>query len=93
MQIDDTIAAIITGGASGLGEATARMLRAKGAKVAILDMQEERGRSVAAEIGAVFQRCDVTDEASVVAALAAARAANGQERIVANCAGSRRPSA
>ena len=87
MQIDNSIAAIVTGGASGLGEATARMLRSKGAKVAILDMQEERGKAVAAEIGAIFQRCDVTDEASVDAALAAARAANGQERIAANCAG------
>jgi NAD(P)-dependent dehydrogenase (short-subunit alcohol dehydrogenase family) len=87
MQIDSTTAAIVTGGASGLGEATARMLRARGAKVALLDMQEERGRAVAAEIGAVFCRCDVTDEASVDAALAAARAANGQERIAANCAG------
>jgi NAD(P)-dependent dehydrogenase (short-subunit alcohol dehydrogenase family) len=87
MKIDPSLAAVVTGGASGLGEATARMLRAEGAKVAILDMQEERGRKVAAEIGAVFALCDVTNEASVDAALAAARAANGQERVVANCAG------
>ncbi len=87
MQIDSSLAAVVTGGASGLGEATTRMLRAKGAKVAILDMQEERGRNVAAETGAFFHPCDVTNEASVDAALAAARAANGQERVVANCAG------
>ncbi len=87
MIIDSSVSAIVTGGASGLGEATARMLRARGAKVAILDMQEERGRKVANEIGAFFHACDVTNEASVDAALAAARAANGQERIVANCAG------
>jgi len=87
MRIDSTLSAIVTGGASGLGEATARMLRSKGASVAILDLAEERGRAVAAEIGASFHRCDVTDEASVEAALAAARAEQGQERIAANCAG------
>jgi NAD(P)-dependent dehydrogenase (short-subunit alcohol dehydrogenase family) len=87
MQIDSSVAAVVTGGASGLGEATARMLRAKGAKVAILDMQEERGQKVAAEIGAFFHVCDVTNEASVDAALAAARKAHGQERVLANCAG------
>ncbi|MGL5117330.1 MAG: SDR family NAD(P)-dependent oxidoreductase [Beijerinckiaceae bacterium] len=87
MKIDGGIAAVVTGGASGLGEATARRLRTQGAKVAILDMQEERGEKVAAEIGATFHLCNVTDEASVDAALAAARAANGQERVLANCAG------
>jgi NAD(P)-dependent dehydrogenase (short-subunit alcohol dehydrogenase family) len=78
---------VVTGGASGLGEATVRMLRARGAKVAILDMQEERGQRVASETGAFFHICDVTSETSVDAALGAARAANGQERILANCAG------
>jgi NAD(P)-dependent dehydrogenase (short-subunit alcohol dehydrogenase family) len=87
MQIDSSVSAIVTGGASGLGEATARMLRSKGVKVGILDMQEERGKRIAAEIGATFHVCDVTSEASVDSALAAARVANGQERIVANCAG------
>jgi NAD(P)-dependent dehydrogenase (short-subunit alcohol dehydrogenase family) len=87
MIIDNALSAVVTGGASGLGEATARMLRAQGAKVAILDMQEERGLRIAEEIGAFFHLCDVTNEASVDAALAAARAANGQERVVANCAG------
>ncbi len=87
MKLDNSIAAVITGGASGLGEATARMLAAQGVKVAILDMAAERGAEVAKEIGAVFCEADVTDEASVDAALSRARAANGAERILVNCAG------
>lgn len=87
MKIDSSIAAVVTGGASGLGEATARMLRQQGAKVAILDMQADRGRNVAGEIGAVFCEANVTDEASVDAALEKARSANGVERILVNCAG------
>src|SRR6478736_6762285 len=87
MKLDKLMAAIVTGGASGLGEATARMLAASGAKVAILDMNAERGDAVAREIGGVFCQCDVTDEASIDSALAAARAANGIERILVNCAG------
>lgn len=80
-------AALVTGAASGLGEATARMLAAEGAKVAILDMNAERGEAIAAEIGGLFCLTDVTDEASVDAALAKARAAHGTERILVNCAG------
>ncbi len=80
-------AAIVTGGASGLGEAAARALAARGAKVAVLDVQEARGQEVAAEIGGVFARCDVTDDASVAAALAAAAAAHGPARIAVTCAG------
>lgn len=87
MKLDSSVSAVITGGASGLGEATARMLRAKGVKVGLLDMQVERGEKIAAEIGATFAQCDVTNEASVDAALATLRKANGQERILANCAG------
>jgi NAD(P)-dependent dehydrogenase (short-subunit alcohol dehydrogenase family) len=87
MKLDGSVAAVVTGGASGLGEATARMLRSAGAKVAILDMQAERGRAVAQEIGAAFCEANVTDEASVDAALAKARAENGVERILVNCAG------
>src|SRR5215218_7031658 len=87
MKLDSSIAAVVTGGASGLGEATARMLRGAGAKVAILDMQAERGQAVAGEIGAVFCEANVADEASVDAALAKAREANGVERILVNCAG------
>jgi NAD(P)-dependent dehydrogenase (short-subunit alcohol dehydrogenase family) len=87
MIIDTSISAIVTGGASGLGEATARMLAAQGARLAILDMNAERGEAVAREIGGVFCACDVADEASVDAALAKARAAHGTERILVNCAG------
>ena len=87
MKLDKSIAAVVTGGASGLGEATARMLAASGAKVAILDMQAERGRAVAGEIGGVFCEANVVDEPSVDAALARAREANGVERILVNCAG------
>lgn len=87
MKLDSSMAAIVTGGASGLGEASARMLAGQGVKVAILDMQAERGAAVASEIGAVFCEANVVDEASVDAALAKARAANGVERILVNCAG------
>lgn len=87
MRIDQDTSAIVTGGASGLGEATARTLVKAGAKVAVLDMNAERGEALASELGCTFHRTDVTDEASVDAALAAARAANGQERIAVNCAG------
>lgn len=87
MKLDSSIAAVVTGGASGLGEATARRLAAQGVRVALLDLNEERGRMVAGEIGGIFCKTDVTSEASVEAALAAARAAHGQERIAVNCAG------
>jgi NAD(P)-dependent dehydrogenase (short-subunit alcohol dehydrogenase family) len=80
-------AAVITGGASGLGEATARALAAEGAKVALFDLNEEAGEKLAAELGGVFCKVNVTDEASVDAAFAKARAAHGQERILVNCAG------
>ncbi len=79
--------AVVTGGASGLGEASARALRAHGVSVAIFDLKEEDGLQLAAELGATFCRVDVTDEASVDAGFAAARAAQGQERILVNCAG------
>lgn len=81
------VAAIVTGGASGLGEATARRLAQAGAKVAVFDMNAERGESVAAEIGGVFCSCDVTSEASVSTALNAAAARHGEARIAVNCAG------
>lgn len=87
MKLDETIAAVVTGGASGLGEATARRLAQEGVKVAILDFAVEKGAAVAAEIGGVFCRADVTSDESVEAALAQARAAQGQERILVNCAG------
>jgi len=87
MRIDPETPALVSGGASGLGEACARALAERGAPVTILDLAEERGRAVAAEIGARFARCDVTDEASVTAVLAEAEVAHGVARIAVNCAG------
>ena len=87
MILDNTVAAVVTGGASGLGAATARALAAKGVKVALFDLQEEKGKAVAAEIGGIFCECNVTDDASVDAAFAKAREAHGQERVLVNCAG------
>ena len=87
MQITSDIAAIVTGGASGLGEATARLLGERSAKVAIFDMNEERGTAVAGEIGATFCATDVSDPQSVATSFEKARAAQGQERILVNCAG------
>lgn len=80
-------AAIVTGGASGLGEATARALAAAGARIAIFDLNAERGEAVASEIGGIFCMVDVTDEASLDGGFAKARRAHGQERILVNCAG------
>lgn len=80
-------AAVVTGGASGLGAATARALAAQGVKVALFDLNEEAGEAVAKEIGGVFCKANVTDEASVDAGFEKARAAHGQERIMINCAG------
>ncbi|ANY21325.1 3-oxoacyl-[acyl-carrier-protein] reductase FabG [Tsuneonella dongtanensis] len=87
MKVDSSIAAVVTGGASGLGAATARALAAKGAKVAIFDLQEEKGKAVADEIGGVFCEVNVTSDESVDAGFAKAREAHGQERILVNCAG------
>ena len=87
MELNATISAVVTGGASGLGEATARALAATGVKVAIFDMQKELGEKVAADIGGVFCCTDVTRDDSVAEAFARARAAIGQERILVNCAG------
>lgn len=81
------VSAVVTGGASGLGEATARALAAKGAKVAIFDRDVERGTKVAGEIGGIFCEVDVTSDEKVGAAFDKARAAHGQERILVNCAG------
>lgn len=86
MDIQGT-ATVVTGGASGLGAATARTLAAAGAKVTILDLNEEAGGALAREIGGLFQPVNVTDEASIEAGLAAAEAAHGTARILVNCAG------
>ncbi|MCF1505272.1 SDR family NAD(P)-dependent oxidoreductase [Afifella sp. H1R] len=87
MQLNSDIAAIVTGGASGLGEATARMLAHQGVRVTIFDMNEEKGQVTAGDIGGTFVPVDVTDAASVEAGVEKARAAHGVERILVNCAG------
>lgn len=87
MHLGNDIAAVVTGAASGLGAATARALAAKGVRVGVLDFNAEGGETVAKAIGGTFAKCDVTNEASVDAALAAVRKAHGQERILVNCAG------
>jgi NAD(P)-dependent dehydrogenase (short-subunit alcohol dehydrogenase family) len=86
MQTQD-IAALVVGGASGLGAATARLLAAGGAKVAVLDFNFEAAQSLAAEIGGYAHRCDVTSAESAETAVAAARSAHGTARILINTAG------
>ncbi|SFL93184.1 SDR family NAD(P)-dependent oxidoreductase [Geodermatophilus ruber] len=83
------VAAVVTGGASGLGEATTRALAARGAAVTILDLQDERGKALADELGGhtTFVRTDVTDEASVQEAIADATGKDRPLRIAVNCAG------
>jgi NAD(P)-dependent dehydrogenase (short-subunit alcohol dehydrogenase family) len=80
-------AALVTGGASGLGAATARELARQGARVAVLDRNAEGAKAVAAEIGGIGVACDICDTASVMAALEAARAAHGPARMLMNVAG------
>ena len=87
MKLDNSVSAVVTGGASGLGEATARALAAKGVKVALFDLQADKGEAVAAEIGGVFCEVNVTSDESVDAGFAKARAAHGQERALVCCAG------
>ncbi len=86
MKLDKTTA-VITGGASGLGAASARELAGAGVRAAIFDRDAEKGEALAKEVGGLFCRADVTDEASVDQAFARARAQLGQERILINCAG------
>jgi len=82
-----SVKAIVTGAASGLGAATARAFRAGGAEVTIFDRDAARGAALAAEIGATYVTVDVTDEASVAAGIAAAKAAMGWLNVLVNCAG------
>lgn len=86
MDINGT-GALVSGGASGLGEATARTLAAAGAVVTIADLNEEKGRAVADEIGGVFAKTDVSDEASVASAVVAATDTGAPLRIGVSCAG------
>jgi NAD(P)-dependent dehydrogenase (short-subunit alcohol dehydrogenase family) len=87
MQLNRSVTAVVTGGASGLGEATARELAAAGVRVAIFDRDKAKGEKVAADIDGVYCEVDVTSEQSVVDGFKKARAALGQERILVNCAG------
>lgn len=87
MKIDSSVTAIVSGGASGLGEAVARNLAGSGARVCIFDLNEEKGKALSAEIGGEFIKVDVSDVESVEAGFKAARAAQGQENIFVNCAG------
>ena len=85
----DQVKAVITGGASGLGQATAARLAAAGAAVALLDVQDEAGRKAAGAIGAQasYHRCDVTDESAVDAAVRAAAERMGGLNVAVSCAG------
>lgn len=87
MKLDNSISAVVTGAASGLGEAVARALAAKDVRVTIFDMNEELGNSVASDINGQFVSVDVSDPESVQQGFEAARASHGQERIMINCAG------
>ena len=87
MKLNSDISAVITGGASGLGAATARKLAAEGVKVALFDLNAEKGEALASELGGVFCETNVTSCESVDTAFEKSRAAIGQERILINCAG------
>jgi NAD(P)-dependent dehydrogenase (short-subunit alcohol dehydrogenase family) len=87
MRVDSSVAVVVTGGASGLGEATARLLASRGARVALFDLNAQKGEELAQEIGGVFCAVNVTSDDSVDTGFAKARAAIGQERILVNCAG------
>jgi NAD(P)-dependent dehydrogenase (short-subunit alcohol dehydrogenase family) len=86
MKIDNSIAAVVTGGASGLGRASAQALADNGVKVAIFDINEEAGEAFAKEIGGVFCKVDIMSEESALAGFEKARAAHGQERVLVHCA-------
>jgi NAD(P)-dependent dehydrogenase (short-subunit alcohol dehydrogenase family) len=87
MKLNSSICAVVTGGASGLGRATAQALAAKGVRVAVFDLDAEAGEAFAAQSGGIFCKVDVTSDQEVEDAFAKARDAHGQERILVNCAG------
>lgn len=90
MHLQNT-AVLVTGGASGLGEATVLELARQGARVAILDIDRERAEGLAKLVDGLALQCDVTDAASAAAAIAAARARHGVARVLVNCAGGGKP--
>lgn len=87
MILNSSRSAVVTGGASGLGAAVAKMLSDQGVHVTIFDMNEEKGTAYAKEIGGLFHKVNVSDPDSVAAGFAAAKAARGGVQIVVNCAG------
>ena len=87
MELNSNISAVVTGGASGLGFATSTLLASHGVKIGIFDINEELGVKVASENGWTFAKVNVTSDAEVDAGFETVRAANGQERILINCAG------
>jgi NAD(P)-dependent dehydrogenase (short-subunit alcohol dehydrogenase family) len=86
MEISSNLSAIVTGGASGLGRASAEALASMGVKVSIFDVNEEGGEAVAAAIGGLFCKVDIMSEESVLAGFEKARATHGQERVMVHCA-------
>lgn len=86
MKLESGMAAVVTGGASGLGRASAQALADQGLKVAIFDINDEDGEAHAKAIGGTFHRVDIMDEQSVEDGFAGAREANGQERVTVHCA-------
>lgn len=87
MLLGSGISAVVTGGASGLGEAAARALAARGVRVSLFDTQKEKGERIAADIVGLFCEVDVTSDDSAAEGFRRARAAHGQERVLVNCAG------
>ena len=87
MKLDSSVSAVITGGSSGLGAATARLLAEKGVKTALFDLNQEAGEKLASELGGVFCQVDVTSQADCEKGFEAARSEIGQERTLVNCAG------
>lgn len=87
MQISSATSAVVTGGASGLGEATARMLAGAGAHVTLFDMNREAGAALAAELDGTYAQVDVSDAGSVIQAMADLRAAGRGLHVLVNCAG------
>ena len=86
MKFDTSFSAVVTGGSSGLGRASAEALAAAGFKVAIFDVNADKGEEIAAAIGGLFCHVDITSEEAVLAGFEKARAAHGQERVLVHCA-------